>query len=110
MFVGVCSVFMKIENAGNGDDALLGARADIPGTFAELHAVRDGKMVKSGRISVPAKGAVELRPGGRHIMIFKMPPDMREGQEFVLLLTFEKSGEKRVTLKLLRTAVPSAIK
>jgi len=94
---------MKIDNAGNGDDTLLGARADIPGTITELHDVKDGKMVKREKISIPAKSVVELRSGGPHIMVFKIPSDMRdESQEFTVLLAFEKSGEKRVSVSFVK--------
>jgi copper(I)-binding protein len=42
---GVVSVFMRIKNNG-GKDNLTGVRTDIDGTIAELHDVRDGRMVK----------------------------------------------------------------
>ena len=104
VLLGVCSVFMKIENHGDGDDTLLGARADFPGTITELHDMKEGKMVKRDKISIPAKSVVDLRPGGVHIMVLKMPSDIKEGQEFNLFLTFEKSGEKRVAVTLLKAS------
>lgn len=104
VLLGVCSIFMKIENFGNGDDTLLGARVDIPGTITELHDVKDGKMVKRGEISIPANSVVDLRPGSMHIMVLRMPVDMKEGQEFTVLLNFEKSGEKRVAVTLAKAS------
>ena len=59
-------------------------------------------MVKKEKISIPSGSVVELRPGGAHIMVFKMPPDMRESQEFTVRLAFEKSGEKRVPVSLVK--------
>ncbi len=102
--LGVGSVFMKIENSGNGDDNLLSARAGIPGSVAELHEVRDGRMAKTEKIPIPARSTVELKPKGLHIMIFKMPKDIKDGHEFALYLMFEKSGEKQVPLKFTRTS------
>jgi len=99
---GVCSVFLRIENSGNGDDKLVSARVDIPGTITEVHDVKDGKMTKREEIPIPARSTVELRPGSLHIMVFKLPKDMRIGNEFTLRLVFERSGEKRVTVSINR--------
>jgi copper(I)-binding protein len=98
--LGVCSVFMRIANAGDREDALVGAAVELPGTVTEIHDVRDGKMVRSERVVVPPRGAVELRPGGLHIMVFKLPRDVGAGSELKLRLRFEGSGE-RVTSVLI---------
>ena len=102
VLLGVCSVFLRIENSGNGDDKLVGARVDIPGTITEVHDVRDGKMIKREEIPIPAKSAVELRPGGLHIMVFKLPEHARVGYEFRLGLVFERSGEKLLSVSINR--------
>lgn len=98
MFLGVCSVYMGIRNSGGGSDNLLKAEVDIPGTITELHGTKDGKMVTEEKIPVPAKSRVQLRPGGPHIMVFKLPRDTRVGSGFTLRLFFEQSGEKKVTV------------
>jgi periplasmic copper chaperone A len=100
--LGVCSIYMSIRNSGNGDDNLLSAEVDIPGTITELHGVKDGKMVKKEKIPIPAKSGVELRPGSMHIMVFKLPKDVRIGNEFRLRLVFERSGEKLVPVGINR--------
>lgn len=97
--LGVSSVFMTIENSGNGDDNLLSARASFPGAVVELHDVKDGRMVKTDKIRVPAGSTVELKPKSLHIMMFKLPKDLKEGSELTLSLTFEISGEKQVPVK-----------
>lgn len=102
--LGVGSVFMKIANSGSGDDALLSARAGIAGSVTEIHDVKDGKMVKRDRISIPAGGVVELKPRSLHIMVFRIPRDIAEGFEFTLHLTFEKSGEKQVPVKFVKSS------
>jgi hypothetical protein len=91
---------MKIANPGDGDDALLEARADLPGTVTQIHAVREGRMVESGRLVIPAGGVLELKPGGLHIMVFRMPKDGGAGREFTLRLRFERSGEKRTSVRI----------
>jgi copper(I)-binding protein len=93
VILGSGSIFMKIINAGTGDDALVRAQVSIPGTFVDLHDVDDeGKMIRTDRIRVPAKSTVRLRPAGVHLMIFKMPKTVQEGHAFTLTLTLEKSG------------------
>ena len=107
VFLGVCSIFMKIENSGNGADTLVDAKLNIPNTVTELHDVQDGKMMKQEHIPIPAKSVVQLRPGRQHIMVFKLPKEVREDEEFVLYLRFEKSGEKRVTVKFAKIDKPA---
>jgi copper(I)-binding protein len=89
---------MGIRNSGSGSDNLLRAEVDIPGTITELHGTKDGKMVTEEKIPVPAGRGVQLRPGGPHIMVFRLPRDVRVGSEFTLRLFFEQSGEKKVTV------------
>jgi len=98
--IGACSVFLRIENAGNGDDSLLSARVDVPGAVAELHGVTDGRMAKRDRIRVPANGVLELRPGGLHIMVFRLPKSAAAGNEFTLRLTFERTGERVTSVRI----------
>lgn len=100
MLVGVASVFMQIVNTGGGNDVLLGARADVPGTITELHDVQDGKMMRMESIPIPADSTTVLRPARFHIMIFKLPKNAQEGYAFDLMLKFKESGEKRVSLRL----------
>jgi copper(I)-binding protein len=99
-FPGTCSIFMKIANPGDGDDALVDARVDLPGAVAQIHAVRDGRMVESGKIVVPANGMLELKPGGLHIMVFNLPKGSAAGDEITLRLRFETSGEKLTSVRI----------
>jgi copper(I)-binding protein len=98
--IGACSVFLRIENAGNGDDSLLGARVDVPGAVAELHGVIDGRMARRDRIPVPANGVLELKPGGLHIMVFRLPRSAAAGNEFTLRLTFQRTGERVTSVRI----------
>ncbi len=92
------AVFMKIENRGI-DDSIIGARVSIPDVIVELHDVKDGAMVKVERIFLPGKSTVELKKGGLHIMLFNLPIEVKEGDEFTLTLILEKAGEKDVKVR-----------
>ncbi len=100
MVGSACSIFMTIANPGDGDDALVDARADVPGAVTQIHAVRDGRMVESKKLVVPAKGALELKPGSLHIMVFNLPKDSGAGFEFTLHLRFQRSGEKQTSVRI----------
>jgi len=100
VMLGVASVFMKIVNSGNGDDRLLSARTDISGAMTELHDEQDGKMTIVSSMDVPANSTLVLRPAGKHIMIFRIPRTMKAGAELRIILTFKRSGERTVTIKL----------
>ena len=55
-------------------------------------------MVKVDSIDVPADSQVVLRAARQHIMIYKMPKDIKEGSHFDLVLTFKRSGEQNRSL------------
>jgi hypothetical protein len=103
---GMVSVFMEIRNTGNGSDTLTGAKTDFPDSIVELHDEKDGRMAKQKKFSVPAGKGLFMRPGGPHIMIFRMPLNMHEGDEFTLYLLFEKSGRMPITVRITK---PTAI-
>lgn len=103
VMLGVGSVFLKIENSGSGDDNLVSARISIPDTVVELHDVKGGRMAKVEKIPIPSGSVVELKPKSLHIMIFKIPADIKEGYGFTLYMMFEKSGEKQVPLRFAKS-------
>jgi copper(I)-binding protein len=104
MIIGSGSVFLNIVNSGNGPDKLTGARVDLPGTLTELHDMHDDKMVRTDYIPVPP-GTLRLRPAGPHIMIFRLPKDKREGSVIPLILFFEHSGQKKVSVTIVNNFI-----
>lgn len=101
MMLGVVSVFMRISNNGSSGDELVAVRTTIPKSGGMLHDVQDGKMVMLDKISIPAGRVTVLRPGGLHIMLFNMPRELTQGEAFTLYLTFAKSGEHQVKVKVM---------
>jgi copper(I)-binding protein len=95
--VGV--IFMKIKNEGKTEDALIEVSVDIKGVKAELHDVKNNSMMKVDRINIPAKSSITLKKGSFHIMLFNLPVEVKEGQEFSVSLKFEKSGESKIKAK-----------
>lgn len=68
---------------------------------AELHETMDHQGTKSmrpaGDVAVPAKGRVEFAPGGRHVMLFDLGPNVRPGTRIPLALAF--AGGKRIEVQ-----------
>lgn len=88
--------FMKIENTSPHEERLLSAAADVAKTV-ELHThIKEGNVMKMRRvesIAVPMYGAVELMPGGLHVMLIGLKAPLKEGDTFPLTLTFEHAGK-----------------
>jgi copper(I)-binding protein len=108
IIVGAGSIFMKIVNAGSGNDTLLNAQTDIGGTIVELHDMKEGRMIKVNKIPIHSKSTVPLRPAGLHLMIFKLPRETKPGHEFTMTLIFKKSGEIRLPLRFTSVVSPSS--
>ncbi len=105
------AAYMVIENKGGADDALIGASADVS-DVVEIHEmviddnnVMHMKPVAGQRLVIPAKGKVELKPGGYHIMFIGLKEPLKEGDVIDLTLKFEKSGEKKVQAPVKKMAM-----
>jgi periplasmic copper chaperone A len=97
--VGEAMVTMNISNLG-GTDVLKGVKTDVPGAMVMLHVMQGQRMVMVDSVEVPAKGKLEFKMGGSHIMIQDMPKTMTVGSKFNVTLVFQKSGEKEIPLTL----------
>jgi len=65
------------------------ARIEMHGTTMAGGAMR---MTPLKAVEVPATAAVAFAPGGRHLMIFGLPADVKPGDRLKLTFTFEKAG------------------
>ncbi|MBI5285512.1 MAG: copper chaperone PCu(A)C [Chloroflexi bacterium] len=89
------AAYMVIKNSGATADALIGATSDIAAKV-EVHETKlEGDtmtMSPVARVEVPAKGQLELKPGGYHIMFVGLKAPLKVGTKIILNLTFEKAG------------------
>jgi periplasmic copper chaperone A len=87
------AAYAVLENTSATEVQIVSATADIAGTV-ELHEmVRAGDMMKMSpvkSIAVPAKGKVELKPGGLHVMLFELKKPVKDGD--TVTLTFKTSS------------------
>lgn len=99
------AAYLVIRNEG-GADRLIGASTPAAAT-TELHThEKDGeimRMRKVDAIDVPARDAVTLEPGGKHIMMFELVEPLKDGGSFPMTLTFEKAGDISVDVTIVAT-------
>jgi copper(I)-binding protein len=92
--------FMKIENKGAADQ-LLSASSPVAGEV-QLHEMSmDGQVMKMRQVKdipVPAGGAVELKPGGLHLMFMNIKAPLTAGETVPVKLKFSKAGEVEVKM------------
>ncbi len=90
--------FVKIDNAGAADK-LIGASSPAAKEM-QLHMMSmEGHVMKMREvqaIDVPAKGSVELQPGGLHLMFIDLKAPLKAGDQIPVKLKFEKAGEIEV--------------
>lgn len=94
------AAYMTIDNRGAGDDRLISVEATRLAK-AMLHASESSGGVSRMRemgagLALPAGTAVQLEPGGTHVMITGLNGSLRSGQVMKLRLKFEKSGARDV--------------
>lgn len=92
--------FMTIVNAAGTADRLISAQSPASKTV-ELHETTevDGVMKMRpvpGGFEVPANGRLELKPGGKHVMLIGLTAPLAAGKTIEITLNFEKSGAIKV--------------
>jgi copper(I)-binding protein len=91
----VAGGFMTIENKGAADQ-LVSASSPAAGEVQLHEMAMDGNVMKMRQVKdivVPAGGAVELKPGGLHLMFMNIKAPLAAGQTVPVKLKFAKAGE-----------------
>jgi copper(I)-binding protein len=95
------AVYFLLRNQGGETDRLTGGETHAAAAV-QIHESRIVDDVTSMRrvdgLDIPAGDAVELRPGGVHIMLVGLTSSLVEGEEINLTLHFRRSGDLVVTL------------
>jgi copper(I)-binding protein len=91
--------FMQIKSP---TDTALVAISSPAAKIAEVHSMKmEGGVMKMNavdKVAVPAGQAVELKPGGYHVMLLDLVAPLKEGDSVPLKLTFEDKAGKKETL------------
>ena len=92
--------FMKIKNKG-AVDQLISASSPVAGEVQLHEMAMEGNVVKMRQVKevvVPAGGAVELKPGGMHLMFMNIKAPLTAGETVPVRLKFAKAGEVEVKM------------
>jgi len=99
--------FMQLQSAQ--DAKLLSAQSPVAGVV-EVHEMRmDGGVMKMRAVpslALPAGKAVELKPGGYHVMLMDLKGPVKAGDVVPVTLVLEGKDGQRSTLEVKATARP----
>jgi len=88
--------FMQLKSAA--DAKLVAASSPVAG-ITEIHEMKmDGGVMRMSAIrdlALPAGKAVDLKPGGYHVMLMALKQPVKEGESVPITLTFEDAAGKR---------------
>lgn len=92
--------FMKIDNSGAADQLI--SASSPAAAEVQLHTMNmDGNVMQMRevkQIDVPANAAVELKPGGLHLMFMSIKSPLKPGDTVSVKLKFAKAGELEVKM------------
>ena len=93
--------YLQIQSAQGG--RLVAVQSPLAGV-AEIHEMlMDGNVMRMravAGIELPAGQAVELKPGGYHVMLMELKQPLKVGDTVPLSLVVEGKGGQRETLQL----------
>ena len=105
------AAFMTLTNSSDVPVALIAAESPVADKV-ELHEHTNNNGVMAMRqipqIEVPAKGSVELKPGGLHIMLIGLKQALNAGGNVPLTLLFADGGLVQVTAPIKTVDAPMA--
>jgi copper(I)-binding protein len=95
------AAYFTINNPLTENDRLLSASSTIA-EFTEVHlsVMQDGKMMMQQQefVEIPAQSSIEFKPKDYHIMFINLYKDLNVGDEYQLILQFEKAGAITITV------------
>lgn len=101
--------YATVRGDGSSDRALVGVSSPAA-ERAELHesmAGHGGMMAMQPLDRVRVKGTVGFGPGGKHIMLFGLSPDLRAGGTIPMTFAFEDGAKVTVDAKLVAAGDPA---
>lgn len=97
---GTGGAFMTIVNNTRRPDRLVSAQCPAA-KVVELHETINDAGVMRMRpqpegFEIPFRGELELKPGGKHVMLIDLVVPLRAGESIEVTLNFEKAGAVKV--------------
>ena len=99
--------FMQLKSPA--DTALVGVASPVA-KIVEIHEMKmEGNVMKMNavdKLALPAGKAVDLKPGGYHVMLMDLVKPLKDGDAVPLQLTFEDKAGKKQTVDVKATVRP----
>lgn len=99
--------FMQLRS--DADARLVSAASPVAGVVEIHEMVMDKDVMKMSPVpalELPAGQAVDLKPGGYHVMLLDLKAQVKEGDQVPLTLVIENKDGSRQTLELTAPARP----
>ncbi|MBI4922146.1 MAG: copper chaperone PCu(A)C [Devosia nanyangense] len=96
--------YFTVVNAGAAADTLLGATSEAAADIGAHQMKMNGDVMEmspvEGGLEIPAGGAVQLAPGGYHLMLTGMDQPFVEGACLEMTLHFAVAGDLPIQLNI----------
>ncbi len=95
--------YFTLRNTGSVADRLLSVASPAAARVETHVTVKEGDVSRMREVKgyeIPAKGSLELKPGGSHLMFVDIKAPFKEGQRIDAVLKFEKAGEVKVQVEV----------
>ena len=103
---GTSAIYFILRNQLGESEKLLSVSSEIA-EFNEIHlsTMEDEKMmmVEQDFVLIESNQSVEFKPGSYHIMLINLKEGLNLGDEFEIILFFEKSGQKSTLVEVKET-------
>jgi len=97
------AVYFIIKNNLPTKEKMLSAESTIA-EFSEIHlsSNEDGimKMMEQEFVEIEAGKQLEFKPMSYHIMLINLQQELKVGDEFNLILSFENAGDKEILVEV----------
>lgn len=98
------AVYLRIVNSGKTPDTLTGVESPNA-EHASIHETTMAQgmshMNAASSLAIPASSTVILAPNGKHIMLEGLKAPLRQGESFIITLTFARAGKISTTVRVL---------
>ncbi|MCA0927683.1 copper chaperone PCu(A)C [Ruegeria profundi] len=97
------AAFMMIQNSGETDDRLIGAKSDAAARVElHTHKIDDAGVAKMIEVEegfvIPAGETFMLQRGGDHLMFMGLTAPFEQGAKVPVTLIFENAGEVEIEI------------
>ena len=99
----IAAGYMTIRNKSSSPDHLIRAASPLAARVETHVHLHDGDVVRMRPVEgydIPAKGSLELKPGGAHLMFVDIKRPFKEGEKVPVTLRFERAGEMKVEFRV----------